>query len=458
MKLKFKKLMLGDLLFAGMSFYLALIIRFGYQGAYVELDSKPLLRPIIFVAVLVTVSYIYDLYSLSKQRGPRQLLKQVLQSVFVSFLALSVIIFLIPDWMLGRGLLAISLGLFICFQFTWHTLFRIIFNLPYLAEQIIVLGSCQAAVRIGEIIQSADDVNHTLAGYVACSECRADEAGAPEGMVIGGVQQLLEIVTHTKATMLIVTNPQHFVDSAYQNLLLNCKLLGVDILDVPTYFENVSGKLLLEDMDLNNLIYSTGFRHNTLVFAVKRVVDVVLSITGILLMLPFLPIILLLVKLNAPGPLLYRQVRVGHMGRNFSLYKFRTMPIDAENATGAVWAQLNDPRIGPIGRFLRKSRLDELPQLINVLLGSMSFVGPRPERPEFVTKLQELIPFYSKRHFIKPGITGWAQIRHPYGASTEESFEKLRYDLYYFKNLNPVLDTVIFLKTIKVVLSQFGGR
>jgi lipopolysaccharide/colanic/teichoic acid biosynthesis glycosyltransferase len=211
-------------------------------------------------------------------------------------------------------------------------------------------------------------------------------------------------------------------------------------------------------MDMNSLIYSSGFKCSTLVAAVKRLVDVVISVIGIAVVLPFVPIIVLLVKLNASGPLLYRQVRVGHMGRHFSLYKFRTMPVDAESTTGAVWAQQNDPRIRPIGRFLRKSRLDELPQLFNVLIGNMSFVGPRPERPEFVIKLEELIPFYGKRHFLKPGITGWAQIKHPYGASTEESYEKLRYDLYYFKNMNPVLDTIIFLKTIKVVLSQFGGR
>jgi lipopolysaccharide/colanic/teichoic acid biosynthesis glycosyltransferase len=146
------------------------------------------------------------------------------------------------------------------------------------------------------------------------------------------------------------------------------------------------------------------------------------------------------------------------MGKHFTLFKFRTMAQDAESNTGAVWAQENDTRIRPIGRFLRKSRLDELPQLYNVLFGNMSFIGPRPERPEFVNKLQELIPFYAKRHFLKPGITGWAQIKHPYGASIEESYEKLRYDLYYFKNMNPVLDTMIFLKTIKVIVSQFGGR
>jgi sugar transferase (PEP-CTERM system associated) len=308
------------------------------------------------------------------------------------------------------------------------------------------------------MILSAEDVNHTLTGYVECSECRASGGVVPEEQIIGEVTQLLEIVTRESATMLIVTNPQHFANTTFQNLLLNCKLLGVDILDVPSYFESVSGKLLLEDMDMNSLIYSTGFKCSTLVVAVKRLVDVIISIIGIILMLPFFPIIMLLVKLNAPGPLFYRQVRVGHMGRHFCLYKFRTMPIDAETTTGAVWAQENDPRIRPIGRFLRKSRLDELPQLFNVLVGNMSFVGPRPERPEFVNKLEELIPFYGKRHFLKPGITGWAQIKHPYGASTEESYEKLRYDLYYFKNMNPVLDSIIFLKTIKVVLSQIGGR
>ncbi|NMC75077.1 MAG: glycosyl transferase, partial [Geobacteraceae bacterium] len=170
------------------------------------------------------------------------------------------------------------------------------------------------------------------------------------------------------------------------------------------------------------------------------------------------PLIALAIKATSPGPVLFRQVRTGMHEKEFVLYKFRTMRTDAESGTGAVWAQKDDPRVTPIGKFLRKSRLDELPQLLNVLKGDMSFIGPRPERPEFVEKLKEQVPYYSHRHFVKPGITGWAQIKYPYGASVEDALEKLRYDLYYIKNLSLTLDLLIFFETIKVILYSRGGR
>lgn len=458
MKLKFKKLMLGDLLLAGLSFYLALRIRFPVQEANSELFSKSLARPVVFIVVLISVSYVFEMYSLSKLRNTVQMLRQIVYSVLVSFLVLSGVVFLNPDWMIGRGLVAISLSLFIVLQLAWHLLFRKLFDLPYLAEKMVVIGTGATALQIGHLINSTADTNHCLVGYVAYERNGSIETAVPSGKVVGTLEHLLEIVTRFSVTKIIVVNSQQLGDSFSQHLLLNCKLLGVDIVDGPGYFESVTEKLMLENMDMNDLIYSSGFRRHPLGALVKRLFDISISVTGILLTLPLIPLICLMVKINSSGPVLYRQRRVGYMGKNFDIFKFRTMATDAELNSGAVWSQNNDPRIKPIGRFLRKSRLDEIPQLLNVLKGDMSFIGPRPERPEFVNSLQEQIPFYGKRHFIKPGITGWAQIKHPYGASVEESFEKLRYDLYYFKHMNPVLDTIIVLKTIKVVLSQFGGR
>ena len=190
----------------------------------------------------------------------------------------------------------------------------------------------------------------------------------------------------------------------------------------------------------------------------KRAIDIVLSCIGLLLTLPFFPLIALAIKLYSPGPVFFSQERFGSKEKRFALYKFRTMRQDAEKVTGAVWAEKNDPRVTKLGRFFRGSRIDEIPQLFNVLKGDMSFIGPRPERPEFVEKLKLVIPYYSKRHFIKPGLSGWAQVRYPYGSSVEDAFEKLRYDLYYIKNICPFLDTLIFFETIKVVLFGRGGR
>lgn len=449
---------MGDLFFVGLSFYLALRIRFSLLDAHEELLSKSLARPFVFVTVLIVTSYFFEMYSLSKQRSMIQLLRQILCSTAVSFMVLTIVIFMNPDWMIGRGLVAISLVLFVFFQTGWHLLFRKIFGLPYLAEKIIIIGCDESSLQIGKLVSSVAYANHSLIGYITYAHNTDCETAVPPEKILGNVEQLLEIIKQYSATKIIVINPQHFDDSHSQHLLLNCKLLGLEIVDAPTYFETVTEKLMLEHMDLKDLIYSSGFRRHPMGTVIKRIFDVTASLIGLLLILPLIPVIILLVKINSPGPILYRQTRVGYMGKNFTILKFRTMGTDAELTSGAVWAKTNDPRLRPVGKFMRKTRLDEVPQLLNVLAGEMSIIGPRPERPEFVNSLQEQLPFYGKRHFLKPGITGWAQIMHPYGASKEEAFEKLRYDLYYFKHMNPVLDTVIILKTIKVIFSQFGGR
>jgi sugar transferase (PEP-CTERM system associated) len=220
----------------------------------------------------------------------------------------------------------------------------------------------------------------------------------------------------------------------------------------------VAGKLLVENIQPSWFIYSSGFRNTPFRRFFKRIPDVVWSLLSILLALPLFPLVALAVKLDSPGPVLFKQQRVGEGGRDFSIFKFRTMGQDAEKTTGAVWATENDPRITRLGGILRKTRLDEIPQLFNVLRGEMSFVGPRPERSEFVTQLSETIPYYNKRHFIQPGVTGWAQICYPYGASAEDALEKLRYDLYYIKNYSILLDLSILLETVKTVIYGRGGR
>jgi sugar transferase (PEP-CTERM system associated) len=233
---------------------------------------------------------------------------------------------------------------------------------------------------------------------------------------------------------------------------------GIEVIDAPTFYEQLTGKLLIENITPSWFIFSEGFRITPLLIVSKRVCDILFSVMGLFLTLPLIPVIMLIIKADSPGPVFLRQVRVGEKEKKFVLYKFRTMCHDAETKTGAVWAQKDDPRVTRVGMFLRVSRLDEIPQLYNVLRGDMGFIGPRPERPEFVEKLKDIIPFYSNRHFVKPGITGWAQVKYPYGASVEDSIEKLRYDLYYIKNLSIILDMVIVLETIKVVLFRRGGR
>jgi sugar transferase (PEP-CTERM system associated) len=241
--------------------------------------------------------------------------------------------------------------------------------------------------------------------------------------------------------------------------LLHMKLDGVTTFDyLATVYEQYTGKIALENLRPSWLIFSSGFRKTRALIAAKRLVDIVAAGAGLVLAAPIMLLIALGVKLTSRGPALYHQQRVGQYGRVFTLHKFRSMHTDAELETGPVWAaKRGDPRITRLGRILRLTRLDELPQLWNILAGDMSLVGPRPERPEFVTSLTREIPFYRERHVVKPGLTGWAQVRYSYGASVEDAMEKLQYDLYYIKNMSLALDLYVIFSTIKTVLRRQGA-
>ena len=239
--------------------------------------------------------------------------------------------------------------------------------------------------------------------------------------------------------------------------LLEMKLDGVMFDHLASVYEELTGKIAIENLRPSWLIFSSGFRKSQLASAVKRLLDIVASLIGLVLASPVMLVVAATVKLTSAGPALYQQRRVGQHGRVFAVYKFRSMCQDAEAGTGAVWARTNDTRVTSTGRFIRRTRLDELPQLWNVLVGDMSLVGPRPERPEFVKQLTEQIPFYGQRHVIRPGLTGWAQVRYTYGSSVEDAMEKLQYDLFYIKNLSLPLDLFIVLSTIKTVIMRKGA-
>jgi exopolysaccharide biosynthesis polyprenyl glycosylphosphotransferase len=234
--------------------------------------------------------------------------------------------------------------------------------------------------------------------------------------------------------------------------------MGIRIVDFPNFYETLTGKIPVESINPSWLVQSSGFLITPFIRAMKRIFDILVSSTVLVITLPFFPLFVCLVLYKSPGPVFYFQKRVGQNGHLFTIYKFRTMGIDAEKYKGAAWAQENDPRISRYGQFLRKTRIDELPQLVNVLKGDMSFIGPRPERPEFVKQICEVTPYYMERHAVKPGITGWAQVMYPYGASLGDSVEKLRYDLYYINHLSLFLELLIVFETVKVILFRRGGR
>jgi exopolysaccharide biosynthesis polyprenyl glycosylphosphotransferase len=233
---------------------------------------------------------------------------------------------------------------------------------------------------------------------------------------------------------------------------------GVTFDHLPTMYEEYTGKIAIENLRPSWLIFSEGFRKTRILLVAKRVLDVAAAFSGLVLLSPVILIVGLLVRLTSKGPVFYHQERVGQGGRVFTVHKFRSMRQDAEAGTGAVWAQAKDSRVTPIGGFLRRARLDEIPQLWNVLTGDMSMVGPRPERPEFVCKLTEQIPFYGLRHSVRPGVTGWAQVRYTYGASVEDSMEKLQYDLFYIKHMTIAFDLFVLFSTVKTVVLRRGAQ
>jgi sugar transferase (PEP-CTERM system associated) len=322
--------------------------------------------------------------------------------------------------------------------------------LPRLRERVYVLGAGERAKRLAEVIRARPELGMDVVGWAG-----AIGNGSLTRETLG--ETLLKLARNRAVERVIVALADRRATMPVHELL-QLRLKGMSIQDGTALLERISGQIELEELYPSWLIFGQGFRLDPTSMMARRSVSILLSLSLLLITLPVIPLVILLVRLSSPGPVLYRQKRVGRNGDIFNCYKFRTMRPDAEADGRAAWASDDDPRITPVGHFLRKMRLDEIPQLWNVLKGDMSFVGPRPERPEFVERLCRELPFYSLRHVIRPGITGWAQINHGYGGSVEESKEKLRYDLYYLKNMSVVLDLLIVFQTVKTVLFGRGAR
>jgi exopolysaccharide biosynthesis polyprenyl glycosylphosphotransferase len=254
----------------------------------------------------------------------------------------------------------------------------------------------------------------------------------------------------------VIADPQIEQDGDAAQALIDLKLRGIKIESAVDSFERTSRKIWLEGLSAERLIFTKGFCASKFYLAVKRVLDIILAALVLVIMGPLMVLIAIAIKLDTPGPVIFSQERVGLLGRRFIVHKFRSMRQDAERHTGPMWAKKDDDRVTGIGAFLRKCRLDELPQVWNVLRGEMSFIGPRPERPYFVDLLKTKVPYFDLRHYVKPGITGWAQVMYPYGASVEDAQHKLEYDLYYAKNISPALDLLTLLKTVGVVIKGEG--
>ncbi len=453
---------IGDFILSIIALYSAFFLRFGQAPGEEEIFGMTGIKILIFSFVMVFLSFMLEMYSKGKNGGKKELAVKILGGISMALLLLSALYYLDPVIVLGRGVFISSLITFGLFQFLWHLSYRVS-SLSGLSRKVLILGSGSLAQKIGEIVR---EKNHpyVFAGHINMPSeqlclpmCPTPGNGNGNGYGNGYTCGLEDAVKQEKAHRIVVSLSERRGVFPVKDVL-NCKLKGIDVVDAPTFYEEMTGKLLIEEITPSWFIFSDGFRITPLKRSVKRVQDIVIACVGLIILLPVLPVIALAIKISSPGSVFFKQSRIGEGEKTFTLYKFRTMRSDAERGTGAIWAQERDPRITVVGRLLRKTRLDEFPQFYNVLKGDMSIVGPRPERPEFVEKLRRQIPYYSERHTIMPGITGWAQICYPYGSSVNDALEKLRYDLYYVKHMSIFLDIMVIIETIKVMLFGRGAR
>lgn len=439
-----------------LSVYLGVGLRFmGVPEGLAEVQpiaEKAWLFALVMGGAMVAVG----LYQRNFREGMGGMLLRVGISALLGLTAMSLIFYAFPNTFLGRGAFGLAFG----FAVAGITVVRLAFfrlvDDETLKRRVLVLGAGKRAMAIAGLRRKSDRRGCHIVGYVHVPGER-DEVDAE--LVIRRDTTLLELATPLKVDEIVVA-----VEDRRKNFpvheILDCRMAGIEVMDVLTFIERQLGRVELNLLHPSWLIFSDGFRYGVLRVVSKRVFDVLASLLVLSVTWPLMVAAAAAIYLESggSGPIFYRQVRVGENWRLFQLIKFRSMRVDAEADGVARWAQKNDDRVTSIGAFLRKTRIDELPQLFNVLKGDMSFVGPRPERPVFVEKLSVQIPFYAERHRVKPGITGWAQICHAYGASEEDAQQKLQYDLYYVKNYSLFLDLLILLQTAEVVLWGRGAR
>jgi sugar transferase (PEP-CTERM system associated) len=322
--------------------------------------------------------------------------------------------------------------------------------------RLLVVGTGPEARTVEQALGQRGLSNAVVASFYPVNDIR--DLGIDQARILSGTEPLDQVVARLRISEVIVAVREQRGGVLPLKELLSCRAKGVRVTGIAQFLERVVGQVPLETIKASSLIYGDGFHQGMVRASIKRLADIGASLLLLLFAGPVMLITALAIRLESGGPIIYRQERVGRGGKPFTLLKFRSMRTDAESDGLARWAQANDARVTRVGRFLRRTRIDELPQLINVMRGEMSFVGPRPERPTFVAELKEQIPFYDLRHSVKPGITGWAQVRYPYGASAEDAAKKLQFDLYYVKNNSPILDAVILLETARVVLFGEGVR
>ncbi len=446
-------------------FETALIVAAITAAAYVRLgddtwsliqDDNGSLKILLITYVCQLCLYYVDLYDDSRLTlDRRELLIRIFQAFGATSLVLAVLYYWFPMVMLGRGVFAIAAAFMVASVIVWRIGFTWLSGRVGPRQRFLMVGTSAAGIELARELHQRQEFGVQIVGFIDPDPAKVGTTVFNPGIV--GTIDDIPVVVKAHAIDKVVVSLADARGKLPMQKLLDMRMAGVTFEHLASVYEKYTGKIALENLRPSWLIFSGGFRKSLWRETAKRTIDIIVAVVGLVLFLPVLGALALIIKRTSAGAVIFRQERVGVNGQPFTVYKLRSMRADAEATSGPVWSQPGDTRITSIGRFMRRTRLDELPQLWNVLRGDMALVGPRPERPSFVRQLSEQIPFYGQRHTVKPGLTGWAQVRYTYGASTEDAMEKLQYDLFYIKNFSIGLDLFIVFETIKTVILRRGA-
>lgn len=443
----------GEGLLIFVSVIIAYTIFLGKGSIAVELFD--IYKALLITAIFQICLFYNDLYNLKTTDTLAELSIRLIQAIGASSILLAVIYWFFPNAIISEGIFIASIIIVILLVVSWRLAYARVLSIGLFNQKIIILGSSDSAKTIANEINEKKDCGYQIAAIV--SKEPWNNGFIPKDNVIvqnkfSDIQKIAEQNNVSKIVVALKEKRGEFPTAE----LLNCRVNGIDVLEGNSFYEMLTGKLIVEEINPSWLIFSSGFQKSKIKRIIKRSIDLTISFTMLVVLSPLIAITAILIKMDSKGPVIFSQERVGEKNRPYMVHKFRSMRSDAEKETGPVWAKDNDDRVTKVGFFIRKWRVDELPQLWNVLKGEMSFVGPRPEREHFVNQLKEIIPYYNERFTVKPGLTGWAQVSYGYGASVQDAIEKLNYDLFYIKNMSTLFDIMIVFRTVKTVIFGMG--
>lgn len=445
----------ATLLFGGL--IIAVYLRLGAVDAEYELiERHGFYKAAMATFFCLGAFYLYDLYDFVHMHDRRELVLRLVQALGLAWVALALTFYVVPRLMIGRGVTLVALPLALGLMVAWRVSIHWFLGHPNYGERILIVGSGSSAIEIARETIERRDAGFRILGFVDNDPALLGKS-LINPRVVGTTADLAEIVQRENVDRIVVSMGERRGQFP-SDQLLDLSLSGhVNIEEGASFYERLTGRVNLEMLRPSWLIFSGRGRQKRVSGIARAILHRTVALIGAIISLPIVILTALLIKLESRGPVLYKQERVGKNGRPFMIMKFRSMRVDAEK-DGPVWARSADDRTTRVGRIIRKIRIDEVPQFWNILKGEMSFVGPRPERPHFVAQLAQEIPYYEQRHLIAPGLTGWAQIKYPYGSSVEDARQKLQYDLYYIKNQSLMLDAAILFETVKTILFGRGAR